>query len=318
MIQRLRSALLLPWPIDRPHRLYDGRAGDLGPYYVTFGRFEELADDLAREHAWHRRGENDPLEILQSGLNAHARWVRTDDERAREAFLAHAQWAANAQEGAVGVRGFYSFPYASAAYGCGAGFISAKAQGEAISLLLRAYEETREQLYLERAIDASVPMMVDVRKGGVLWQSGDDCFLEGIAGPIPSHILGAWISALWGIFELLGRARVDRLRDLYEHSLATLEKYLPCYDSGSWSYGSLLASSAGIRRSASLRRHALHVAQLNVLLSMTKNDLFAVVAERWRNYGATLESRFQAWASALPSSIASDVLTVRGGARSIV
>ncbi|MGB6985525.1 MAG: D-glucuronyl C5-epimerase family protein [Candidatus Aquilonibacter sp.] len=317
MLSQVRSILLVPWPIDRPHRLFDERAGELGPYYVTFGQDGEPCE-LDPERILRRNGERHPIAILQFGLEQHARWKRTGDEAARELFLVQAEWAAGAQRETAGVRGSYQFPFASKRYGCATGFRSAMAQGEAISLLLRAYQETGHAMFLDRAVDASVPLTVDVRDGGVLWRTGDDLFFEGVAGTVPSHILCGWICALWGLLELSRTTDLDRIAELYRQSLATLEKYLPCYDSGTWSYDNLLATPTGFRRFATLQRHLLHVAQLNVLLSMTKNELFSVVAERWRRYSASLEGRLSAWVSGLPSLLLLDLLTVPGGARSVV
>jgi heparosan-N-sulfate-glucuronate 5-epimerase len=313
----MRQLWSFAWPVELPHRLFDGRAEHLGPYYVGFGiRTARCLFDP--EGVLQNARVKNPREILQYGLEQHARWQRTCDERARERFLAQARWAAGAQRKAGGVRGSYVFPRRSEKYGCDAGFRSAAAQGQAISLLLRAFEETEEIVYLERAIDAAMPLTVDVREGGVLWRSGTDVFFEAVAGQEPSHILYGWIFALWGLFELTRFAKIPSLERLYRDSLATLEKYLPCYDARKWSYESLLAAPSGFRRFAGLRCHLLHVAQLHVLLSMTRNQLFAVVAERWRRYAESFDGRFHVWANAVPSAMVWDTLTVPGGARSVI
>jgi heparosan-N-sulfate-glucuronate 5-epimerase len=281
VLAQVRDVLLVPWPSVRPYRLFDGRAEELGPYYVSFGRDR-------------RSGLRHPIAILQFGLEQHTRWKRLGDRRARELFLATAEWAVAQQRVSFGVRGSYESPFPSKRYGC-AGFRSARAQGEAISLLLRAYQETGGLVFLERAIDASVPLTVDVREGGVLWRSGDDVIFEGVAG-VPGHILCGWICALWALFELSRTVNLDHIADLHRRSLSTLEKYLPSYDSGTWSYDNLLATTpVCFRRVATVQRHLLHVAQLDVLVSMNKSELFAVVAERWRRYSASLEGRLQAW-----------------------
>lgn len=271
-----------------PYRLFDERASELGPYYITFG----LDGAPSESH---------PIVDLQFGLEQHARWKRTGDENARESFLGQAAWAVAAQRETSGVRGSYEFPIASKRYDCAAGFRSAMAQGQAISLLLRAYQETGSGMFLDRAIDASVPLTVDLRDGGVLWQAGDEVIFEDVASIVPSHILRGWIYALWALLELWRMTDLDRVAELYRKSLTTLEKYLPFYDSGTWSYDNLLVTPAGFRRTATVQRHLLHVAQLNVLVSMTGNALFASVAERWRGYGDSFSGRMQAWIDGLLS-----------------
>jgi hypothetical protein len=241
VFSHVRDILHVPRP---PYRLFDGRAADLGPYYVTFA----LDDALDERH---------PIALLQLGLEQHARWKRMGDESARESFLAQALWAARAQRETPG------------------GFRSAMAYGEAISLLLRAYQETGSPMFADRAIDASVPLIEEHRDGG------------------SSHVLCGWICGLWALLELSRTAHLDRIGEAYRQSLATLERYLPSYDSGEWSYDNLLATPAGLRP-ATVQRHLLHVAQLNVLVSMTSHELFAVVAERWRRYGASFTGRLRA------------------------
>jgi heparosan-N-sulfate-glucuronate 5-epimerase len=302
----------------RPYRLFDERAEHLGPYYVAAfwqgsgpRTFDAAGIALAA-------GVRHPVEIVQYGLEQHARWRRRKDERARDRFLLQAKWAANAQCEIGLIRGCYAFPCGDRRYGCYKGFLSAKAQGQAISLLLRAYEETQSPVFLERAISAAAPFFVDVRRGGVQWNSGDDVFFEGPAALPPSHVLNSWIYALWGLFELARVTNDPKAEDLYARSLGTLEKYLPCYDTGSWSYATLLAAPSGFRRYSSLKRHVSHVAQLHVLLSMTRNELFSVVAERWRRYITSLESLASLLGNAVPSIVLSAELTIPGGARSVV
>jgi heparosan-N-sulfate-glucuronate 5-epimerase len=313
----MRGGLLSLLRRERSYRLFDERSEHLGPYYISFSESTQVAefDAAGVPLLGHLRR---PDLILQFGLEQHARWRRRGDERARERFLTQAKWAANAQSEIDGVAGSYAFPCGSSQYGCEAGFRSAAAQGQAISLLLRAYEESLDAIYLDRALSAVVPLTVDVRQGGVAWGSGDDRFFEDAAGLRPSHVLSGWIYALWGLFDLIRIARSPELEAVYDQSLATLEKYLPCYDTASWSYESLLAAPSGFRRFASLRRHLLHVAQLNVLLSMTKNDLFCVVAERWWRYVTRLESYVRMCGNALPGYFYAARLTVPGGARSVV
>jgi hypothetical protein len=260
------------WPVIRPYRFFDGRAAELGPYYVSFGRDGALGE----------------LAILEFGLEQHARWKRAGDEAARDLFLAQAGWAATAQREIAGVRGFYACR-------------SARVQGEAISLLLRAYQETGNATFVDRAIDAAAPLSADLRHGG------------------RSRVLTGWICALWGLFELSRTADSPGTAEAFRQSLAMLERDLPRYDSGAWSYDSLPAIPADRRRTATIRQHQLHVAQLTVLLSMTNVERFAVIAERWRRYGDSISGRLQAKVNQLfPNLVLLDPLTVSSAKRNLI
>lgn len=315
---QLRDTVLVQWPAVSSFRLFDERADELGPYYFVLGH-DGAYGELGSERTLRPNGERHPIAMLQFGLEEHVRWKRSGDERAREIFLAQARWAVAAQRESVGVRGSYEFPFASRRFGCAAGFRSATAQGQAVSLLLRAYQETGEGLFLERAIDAAVPLTVDLCDGGVLWQAGDDLIFEGAAGAVPSHILSGWIYGLWAMFELSRTTKLDRIDTFYRQSLATLEKYLRCYDSGTWSYENLLVTPTGLRRMATVRRHLIHITQLTVLLSMAGNERFAAAATRWRRYSISAPSRLQAWTDGVVSSLALlDPLSIPSGARSVI
>jgi hypothetical protein len=265
----VREVLHVAWPVTWPYRFFDERAAELGPYYVSFGRDGALGE----------------IASLQFGLQQHARWKRGGDQGARERFLAQAEWAAGAQTEIDGVPGFYA---------C----LCATAQGEAISLLLRAYQETGNGRFLDRAIDAAAPLSGPLRHGG------------------PSQVLTGWICSLWALLELSRTANLRHTAEAYRQSLAMLERDLPRYDSGTWSYDSLPSIPAGRRRTATVQRHQMHVAQLMVLLSMTDLERFAVIAERWRRYSDSFSGRLQAKVNQLfPDLVLLDPLTVPSGAK---
>jgi hypothetical protein len=290
------------------HRLFDERAPSLGPYYLSF------------PHQAPARDRN-PEPFLQYGLEQYGRWRRSGDVNARERFLAHAIWARNAQRCVDGVDGSYPVPEACRRYGCDAGFRSARVQGYAVSLLLRAHELTGSPGFLQSAAQAAIPFSVDAREGGVAWHEGNHVFLEGRSGPVPSHILGDWLVGMLGLLEISRMLRAAPLAALFERSEITLETYLPCYDSGRWSYESLLAAPSGFRRQAPPHLHRQHLAALDVLFSITRNELFATVARRWRRYLGSFESRVDHLlnaAVAVPNALVSDILTIRGGAYSII
>jgi hypothetical protein len=329
-VAKLRRTFPASWDAHRDYRLYDERRRDLGPYYVTWSS----GDDATLGEGWNRRATDDagvlltqsreywPVDIFQYGLQCHADWLRTGDPRARRRFVAQAEWAACAQTVSDDISGLYTFPTGWKRYACEPGFRSAMAQGQAISLLLRAYQVTEESRYLDRAIAASSAYFHTIEKGGVSWHDpeGGVVFEEAAALP-PSHILNGWIYALWGLFELSLLVEDPRVRRLYDDGLATLRRYLHHYDGGAWSYYSLLATPNGFRKYATLKYHGFHIAQLQVLASMTGDEYYASTALRWRSFLDSRRSRYLLRVNALAGlAIASTTRgdTVPGGARSVV
>lgn len=314
----------------RDYRLYDERRPDLGPYYVEW----RGGDDPTLGEGWEHgsfdsagvlvteTGCYDPIDICQYGLQRHADWVRTGDRRAKADFLAQADWAARSQTVSKGIPGVYAFPRAWPRYACEPGFSSAMAQGEAISLLLRAYQDTGEYRYFDRALAAAASYFYTIEDGGVMWRGpdGEIVFEEAAALPA-SHILNGWIYALWGLFELSLLVDEPQVKTIYEQSLATLRSYLPYYSGRGWSYYNLLATPSGFRKYATLKYHCFHIAQLSVLASMTGDSYYATVASQWQAFIDSTISRYQVFANAvtgLAISATSHADTIPGGARSIV
>jgi heparosan-N-sulfate-glucuronate 5-epimerase len=329
-LQKLHRAFPTQWEMRRDYRLYDERRPDLGPYYITW----YANDDATTGEGWERRSFDadgvllstsrgyHPIDICQYGLQRHADWVRTGDGHARAGFLAQADWAASAQTNRGDIAGVYTFPYAWRRYACDAGFCSAMAQGEAISLLLRAFQETGNDRYRQRAVAAASSYLRTIEEGGVMWRGPDGAviFEEAAATPA-SHILNGWIYALWGLFELHLVVDDPALKDLYEKSLVTLRTYLPYYSGRDWSYYNLLVCPSGFRKYATLKYHCFHIAQLSVLTSMTGDSYYANVASHWQSHLDSAASRRHVLANAFAAatiSFTSGADTVPGGARSLV
>jgi hypothetical protein len=259
--------------------------------------------------------------IAQYALEQHARFCETSDPEAARAFVAQARWLRDNQVSRNGIPGCYPFAFGWPAYGAKPGFLSAMTQGEAISVLLRAYQLFDDSRYLQAAKLAATPFRRDVVDGGVAWRAREDVFLEEAACAPPSHILNGWIYALWGLSDLARCWDGAWVADVYGRSLQTLGRRLPLYDCGHWSYYNLLASRTGFRKFATLKYHAFHVAQLRVLASMSGEPAYEATAARWESYANSFANRARVWgnaAASLPAYLLTHADTVPGGARSIV
>ena len=73
------------------------------------------------------------------------------------------------------------------------------AQGEGISLLLRAFIVTGNDNYLKAAEMAKDFMLLPIEKGGTARYEGDNVFLyEYTYEPL---ILNGWIFSIWGLYD---------------------------------------------------------------------------------------------------------------------
>jgi heparosan-N-sulfate-glucuronate 5-epimerase len=256
-----------------------------------------------------------PILISQYALHRFSIWHSTGDARARDDFLAQAAWLRDRQS-ADGVPGLYRFEFPWVKYGAGVGWCSAMAQGEAISVLLRADSIAPEQGFGEAAVLASLPFYTDIGSGGVVWRDGRDCFFEEIANEHAPHVLNGCVFALWGLWELWKRTRDEAAGRLVDGCVATLQRWLPFYDTGWWTLYSLMRSATGTPHVATLKYHQFHIAQMRVLGAMFDASQFAQAAERWTAYVERPKSRMRVIGAALRSlpERALGYDTVRGGA----
>jgi heparosan-N-sulfate-glucuronate 5-epimerase len=272
----------------------------LGAYYM---RFSEKADyagphDSAGIPLLDYRGQigrqYNPIAIAQWGLGNYNLFTETCDRSRKLKFLAASDWLYdNLQSNAYGLKVWnhhFDWEYRSTLR---SPWYSGLAQGQGISLLLRAHRETANRKYLDAVHLALAAFHASTGQGGVTFtdQHGDIWFEEYIVDP-PTHILNGFIWALWGIYDHWLATREDSSRNLYERATNTLLRNLHAYDFGFWS----LYEQSGTRLSmiASPFYHRLHIVQLRVMHSITGKEEFKSVADRWERYSLSRVRRTRA------------------------
>ncbi|KAK4475726.1 hypothetical protein MN116_000989 [Schistosoma mekongi] len=129
------------------------------------------------------------------------------------------------------------------------GWYSAMGQGQAISLLVRAYSYTGNRVYLDACHRALYLFNIHVNHGGIrsyfLNQSNIIWFEEYPFDP-PIHVLNGFIYSLLGLYDYtklpmsssdpLISAYLTKAQNLLDAGLASLSKLLPLFDSGSGSF----------------------------------------------------------------------------------
>lgn len=183
--------------------------------------------------------------------------------------LACADWALEHQE-QTGSWITFAYQYPQYPY-------SSMAQGEGISLLLRAYLATRENKYREAADRAKNFMLKSITEGGTACYDADEVSLyEFTAEPL---VLNGWIFSLWGLFDYCKLNREDNeAQKILDRTMKTLEKKLPEFDVGFWS------KYDNDKRICSPFYHKLHIAQLEVMYDLFGIEAYREYAEKWKNY----------------------------------
>lgn len=209
-----------------------------------------------------------PIEIFQYGLGAYDLYLLNNDKEMLVKVKASADWAVdNQQKDGSWVTFTYEnpdHPYSS------------MAQGEGISLLLRAHLGLNDKKYLSAVKKAIEFMLLPLEQGGTTKYEGNDVYLyECTEDPL---ILNGWIFSLWGIIDYCKYFDDCDIQDVLNKTLSTLERRLPDFDIGYWSM-----YEDGMRICSPFY-HKLHIAQLNVMYDLTGKQIYKDYADRFLSY----------------------------------
>lgn len=287
----------------------------LGEYYMPFtakanyqGEYDEAGIPLLNYHG--KLGlQYNPIAIAQYGLGNYNLFRRTGDSDRRVRFLAAADWLVENLEqnwaGAWVWNHNFDWEYRTPLK---APWYSALAQGQGISLLVRAHKETKGESYLDSSRLAFHAFQRELTNGGVAYTDpqGNVWFEEYVLlspsenairdhgedfgsnhsersiDQTPTHILNGFMWAAWGVYDFYLGTGDPSAQRLFLEAVRTLKRNLHLFDAGFWS----LYEQSGTRMKmlASPFYHRLHVVQLQVMHRLTGEPVFAQFARRWQQY----------------------------------
>lgn len=211
-----------------------------------------------------------PIAIFQYGLANYDLWLLEGKSSCYHAFEKLAQWAL-AHQRADGSWDCFG-PIGSSKY-----TVSAMGQGEGAALLLRAFRETQNTLYLQAARQAIDFMLRPIEQGGTAFYRPDGSIvLEEYPGPDRSTVLNGWIFAFFGLYDLCKTIHENVYQERLERTVDALADLLSSYDMGYWSRYDLSG------KVASPAYHSLHIALLQVMAEITGRQVFAAYGRRWQ------------------------------------
>src|SRR3954454_2513706 len=273
---------------------------ELGEYYMGFaekaqysGPFDPSGIPLL-DYRGHIGVQYNPIAIAQYGLGNYNLWRRTGDPAHRKKFFLVADWLREHLEtNAKGLSVWnhhFDWEYRDMLK---APWYSGLAQGQGISVLVRAHKESGDAAYLEAANRAFASFQRPIANGGVAFtdECGDLWFEEYIVSP-PTHILNGFIWALWGVHDYFLATYDSSAQQLFARGVRTLLHNLDRYDLGFWSLYE--QSGTRLRMVASPFYHHLHVVQLRVMHRLTGEGKCADVADRWESYMRSRSKRTRA------------------------
>ena len=287
---------------ETPSENENASSTELGEYYMPFfqkadyrGPYDAAGIPMLDYHG-HIGPQYNPIAIAQYGLGNYNLWKRDGDPERSKKFFRIAEWlVSHLEKNAKGLSVWnHHFDWEYRDW-LKAPWYSALAQGQGISVLVRAHKESGDQRYLAAARQAFTSFHRPIDNGGVAFtdEFGDLWFEEYIVSP-PTHILNGFIWALWGIYDHGLATNDSSSKDLFARGVRTLLHNLARYDLGFWS----LYEQSGSRLPmvASRFYHRLHIVQLRVMQSLTGEAEFVRVADRWQGYLNSRSHRVRALA----------------------
>jgi len=242
--------------------------------------------------------EYNPTTIAQYALAHWNKYITTNDEHHLRNFLTQASWFVE-HETRIGedFSGWpISFPHANVHVS--GSWLSALTQGSGISVLIRAYQITREETFLEVAHRAARTFERDILDGGVSAPiGGDGVFFEEIAVYPAAHMLSGCIFALLGLYDYIALTHDARIQQLIQRGLTTMHGMLDEFDVGFWTREDLLH-----RCLASPSQLTLQAMLLEALAKYSSCTHCSALASRWKSYQGKFGSRLAYWVSSRWSS----------------
>src|SRR5713226_8001420 len=230
-----------------------------------------------------------PTTVAQYALAHWNQYLASNDEHHRQVFLAQAHWLVEHEvsigEDAAGWP--ISFPHPD--FHTGGLWLSALAQGCGISVLVRAYQLTREETLLEVVRRVAHTFEHDILDGGVSAPIGSDgVFFEEVAVYPAAHILSGFIFALFGLYDYVALTNDPQIEKLIARSLATMHSLFDEFDVGFWTRSDLLH-----RRLSSSSELVLQVMLLEALAKYSGCDHCSTRASHWKSYQRRWSSRLR-------------------------
>ena len=214
-----------------------------------------------------------PISIFQYALGLWDLYLMSKEDEYKNHFLKICNWVLENQKEDGSWDCFSPIGYKKLT-------VSSMGQGEAVSVLIRAYKLTGEEEWLYSSKKAINFMITEVKDGGTMKKDDDNTVFEEYAGidSDKKSVLNGWIFSLFGIYDYLKVVKDETIYQIFTNSVNSLVNNLQYYDCGYWS----LYDRNG--RLASPAYHDLHIALLNAMYTITGYKQFLNYAQKWEKY----------------------------------
>lgn len=218
-----------------------------------------------------------PTTIAQYGLSLWNDYLDTGNLTSKTKFLLMADWLNTNIDSAGGYP--YNFPIPR--YGLLPGWISAIAQGQAMSVLVRAYSITFNSAYLNSATRAKDRMLLPVASGGTFAQDPEgEAWLEEYPSVPASNVYNGFIFAVIGLYDYSITVPSDKgARVSYVSFARSIDRAIGYYDTGTW-----LLYDRRFSEPVQANYITIQKNQMNHLFLITGDQFYKNMAIKWSAY----------------------------------
>jgi heparosan-N-sulfate-glucuronate 5-epimerase len=225
-----------------------------------------------------------PVTVSQFALGHHQRWRRTGNIEDRARLMQCADWLVDNQTVytvADKLVGVWFYPYDNVYFRASAPWISGMAQGQALSVLARAWAVDPKDVYLETARRSLATFSIDIQDKGVRshYSPGEPCYEEVAVEPA-AHILNGHLFALFGLWDHVRTWGDEPAFEALNSAIGALTNRLDRYDAKYWSRYSMLTRN----QLAHTFYHDLHIKQLQYGGNEWGQPSWTVMAAKWEHY----------------------------------
>lgn len=234
-----------------------------------------------------------PISIGQYALAVFHSYLDTNDEEHKAHFLRIADWFYNnrTEDDKLGVYWLTDVPKPE--YGVTEAWKSGFSQSRGLSVMLRAWQLTGDDKFLEASKKALLPFTYDISEGGVAvdLEGGTPIYEEYVAAK-PTRVMDGHNFCLFGIYDAVRAitpevdGAVHQLaKDIFDKGIAGLIVRLPEYDMGYWMKFNLCELDFYPKNDpCTIGYLRLVQAQLGILYSITGDEMLLQYADKMKRY----------------------------------
>lgn len=234
---------------------------------------------------WPPDGFQDKLHVFTSqwGLGCYERYLAGDGDEWLQAAIAASEHLVRIQTRGGKQDGgwIHKKPYRHT-FRVRPPWLSAMAQGQGASLLVRAHRATNEERFAEAATRALNPFAIPSSDGGVRAFLGGRPFPEEFPTEPPSFVLNGGIFAIWGNYDVWKGLGDEAAGAAFNENMVMLAANLHRWDTGYWSRYDLYPHA--VMNVASSSYHVLHISQLRAMQLIAPRREFSEAVTRFEEY----------------------------------